>query len=404
MYLGAGAFDIIGKRRRWYAFFGLVVLVCVASIVFRGFVFSIDFSGGTQIQMPAAGARGTITTQQVKQVYHDTLGSDASSVQTAGTGTAQSIQVRSKALDTAAVAKLKSALFDKLQPKGTNGTPSQQVISDSAVSGSWGGEITRQALIALVVFLVLVTLFLTFNFERAMAGAALIKLVNDLVLTAGIYSIVGFEVSPATVIGLLTILGFSLYDTVVVFDKVKENTRGLLGLTRRTYGEAANLAVNQTLMRSINTSLIATLPVLGMLIIGAGLLGVGALKDLSLVQLTGIVTGTVSSICLATPLLVDLKMRNPAYQAQAERVAARRANLARKAATAASGTENGAAESTDAESTDAGSTDDETLLTALRQEKALAAAASVPSRTAKQGSRRARPGAKIARPTGKRKR
>jgi preprotein translocase subunit SecF len=394
MYLGAGAFDIIGKRRRWYAFFGLVVLVCVASIVFRGFVFSIDFSGGTQIQMPAAGARGTITTQQVKQVYHDTLGSDASSVQTAGTGAAQSIQVRSKALDTAAVAKLKSALFDKLQPKGTNGTPSQQVISDSAVSGSWGGEITRQALIALVVFLVLVTLFLTFYFERAMAGAALIKLVNDLVLTAGIYSIVGFEVSPATVIGLLTILGFSLYDTVVVFDKVKENTRGLLGLTRRTYGEAANLAVNQTLMRSINTSLIATLPVLGMLIIGAGLLGVGALKDLSLVQLTGIVTGTVSSICLATPLLVDLKMRNPAYQAQAERVAARRANLARKAATAASGTENGAAESTD----------DETLSAELRQEKALAAAASVPSRTAKQGSRRARPGAKIARPTGKRKR
>jgi preprotein translocase subunit SecF len=399
MYLGTGAFDIIGKRRRWYTFFGLVVLVCVASIVFRGFVFSIDFSGGTQIQMPAAGASGTITTQQVKQVYHDTVGSDASSVQTAGTGSVQSIQVRSKSLDTAAVAKLKSALFDKLQPKGTDGKPSQQVISDSAVSGSWGGEITRQALIALAVFLVLVTLFLTFYFERAMAGAALIKLVNDLVLTAGIYSIVGFEVSPATVIGLLTILGFSLYDTVVVFDKVKENTRGLLGLTRRTYGEAANLAVNQTLMRSINTSLIATLPVLGMLIIGAGLLGVGALKDLSLVQLTGIVTGTVSSICLATPLLVDLKMRNPAYQAQAERVAARRANLARKAATAASGTENGAAESADDESID-----DETLSTALRQEKALAAAASVPSRTAKQGARRARPGAKITRPTGKRKR
>jgi len=175
------------------------------------------------------------------------------------------------------------------------------------------------------------TVFLAVYFEPRMALAALVALVHDVVVTAGIYSLVGFEVSPASVIGLLTILGFSLYDTVVVFDKVQENTRGLLGLTRRTYGEAANLAVNQTLMRSINTSLIAILPVLGLLVIGVGLLGVGTLKDLALVQLVGIAAGVISSIFLATPLMVDLTMRRPAYRQQAERVAQRREKLASKA-------------------------------------------------------------------------
>ena len=198
------------------------------------------------------------------------------------------------------------------------------MISISAVSGSWGGQITQQALIALAVFLVLVTLFLAFYFERAMAAAALVALVHDVVVTMGVYSIVGFEVTPATVIGLLTILGFSLYDTVVVFDKVKENTRGLLGLTRRTYAEAANLALNQTLMRSINTSLIAVLPVVGLLVVGVGVLGVGTLADLALVQLVGILAGALSSLLLATPLLVDLKMRDRRFQEQAARVLSRR--------------------------------------------------------------------------------
>ena len=151
------------------------------------------------------------------------------------------------------------------------------------------------------MFLVLVTIFLAFYFERAMAVAALVALVHDVVVTPGIYSLVGFEVTPATAIGLLTILGFSLYDTVVVFDKVKENTRGLLGLTRRTYAEAANLALNQTLMRSINTSLIAVLPVLGLMFVGVGLLGVGTLADLALVQFVGILAGTAPRCCWPPP-------------------------------------------------------------------------------------------------------
>src|SRR5205085_6275403 len=145
-------------------------------------------------------------------------------------------------------------------------------------------------------------------------------LFHDLLLTAGVYSLVGFEVTPSTVIGLLTILGFSLYDTVVVFDKVDENTKGLSGSARMTWSEAANLAVNQTLMRSINTSIIALLPVAGLLFVGAGLLGVGTLKDLALVLLIGLASGAYSSIFIATPLVADMKEREPQFKALARRV------------------------------------------------------------------------------------
>ncbi|GAA4847941.1 protein translocase subunit SecF [Saccharopolyspora rosea] len=332
LYTGTGAFDIVGKRSRWYIALGLLVLVCIGAMGFKGFNLGIDFEGGTKIQMPSVGAQGPIQTDRVQQAFRDALGHPAETVQIVGAGGSQSIQIRSESLNSAEVGKVKQALFDELHPLDAQGKPSQQVISDSAVSGTWGGEITRQALIALGVFLVLVTVFLGFYFEKWMAVAALIALFHDILVTAGIYSLVGFEVTPSTVIGLLTILGFSLYDTVVVFDKVKENTRGLLGLTRRTYPEAANLAVNQTLMRSINTSVIALLPVIGLLVVGAGLLGVGVLEDLALVQLVGMIAGVVSSIFLATPLLVDLKMREPKYRDHAAKVRQRREKAAAKAA------------------------------------------------------------------------
>ncbi|MFI9386503.1 protein translocase subunit SecF [Kutzneria sp. NPDC052558] len=387
LYVGTGAFDIIGKRKRWYIAFAVLIVICLGSAGIKGFAWGIDFTGGTQIQMPVKGQTGIATTDGVLQVYKQTLGHDAEQAQTVGSGDSETIQLRSTALDGTSVVKLKEALFAKFKPLGTNGQPTQQAISDSAVSSSWGGDISRQALIALAVFLVLVTIFLAFYFERAMAAAALASLVNDLIITAGVYSIAGFEVTPATVIGFLTILGFSLYDTVVVFDKVRENTRGLLKLTRRTYGEAANLALNQTLMRSINTSLIALLPVLGLLVVGVVLLGVGTLQDLALIQLTGMLVGAVSSIFLATPLVVDLKMRDPKYRQQAERVAQRRANLARKAELAAQGVEDGFDPA-----------DDEQLEAEVRKEKAMAAAASTPSRTPK-----ARPSGKSGRPSGKRR-
>jgi len=408
MYVGTGAFDVVGKRKRWYIFFALLILVCIGSIVFRGFNLGIDFTGGTRISLPAQGANGNISVTQVEDAFNEALGKDPAAVQTVGTGEASTIQIRSETLNNDEVVKLKAALFEQFQPENAQGEPSERSISDSAVSASWGGEISQQALIALAVFLVLVTIFLALYFERWMAVAALAALVHDIVITAGVYSIVGFEVTPATVIGLLTILGFSLYDTVVVFDKIKENTRGLLGLTRRTYAEAANLALNQTLMRSINTSLIAVLPVIGLLVVGVGLLGVGTLQDLALVQLTGIIAGALSSIALATPILVDLKMREPKFQQQAQRVRARRENVARKAAERdASGAPADAA-IVDVDD-DLPATDDESLDAELRQERAMAAASSVPARNQKVGdnSRRGagRPaGKQQGRPSGKRRR
>lgn len=380
LYVGTGAFDVVGTRKRWYIFFGALVLVCIASMGIKGFNFGIDFEGGTQIQMPATGKNGQITEQQAKDVFAEALGRPADEAQKVGSGVSSTIQLRSDTLDATEVSKVKQALFEQLGPLGTDGQPSVRAISDSAVSASWGGEISRQALIALGVFLLAVTLFLALYFDIRMAAAALISLLHDIVVTAGVYSLVGFEVTPATVIGLLTILGFSLYDTVVVFDKVRENTRGLLGLTRRTYGEAANLALNQTLMRSFNTALIAMLPILGLLVVGYILLGSGTLQDLALVQLTGTVVGVLSSVALATPLLVDFKMRDPKYRQQAERVAARRANQARKAA---------------ASDEDFDPADDDALEAELRKEKAYAAAASVPARNQK---------AHKGRPTGKHKR
>lgn len=387
LYVGTGAFDIVGSRKRWYIFFAVLVVVSIVSIAVRGFNFGIEFSGGTQLQLPAHGTHGVITQTQAAQVFTDATGHQPSSTQTVGVGNAANVQLRSEALDEATVTKVKQALFEQLQPIGSNGQPSVQAISDSAVSASWGQEISQKALIALAVFIVLVMVFLTIYFERWMAVAALIALVHDILIPAGVYSLVGFEVTPATVIGLLTILGFSLYDTVVVFDKVRENTRGILGLTRRNYAETANLALNQTLMRSINTSVIALLPVIGLLVVGYILLGTGTLQDLALVQLTGMLAGVLSSMFLATPLLVDFKMRDPKYKQQAERVRARRANLARKAA------------EREAQEEDFDPADDDALQAELRREKAYAAAASVPARTPKSAPRRGG-----GRPAGKRKR
>jgi preprotein translocase subunit SecF len=388
LYTGTGAFDIVGRRKRYYTFFGLLVLACIGSMLFKGFNESIEFRGGTQVQFSAIGLSAAPATGAVQKVVHDTLHFGPETVQQAGSGASASVQITTKTLTVVQQEEIRQALFDSFHPRELDGKASVNAISVSAVSSSWGGEITTQALIALAVFLVLVTIFLAFYFERSMAVAALAALVHDLVVTAGVYSLIGFEVSPSTVIGFLTILGYSLYDTVVVFDKVKENSRGLLGLTRRNYPETANLALNQTLMRSINTSLIALLPVIGLLVVGVGVLGVGTLADLALVQLVGLLAGSLSSIFLATPILVDLKMRDPRFTQQAARVAARRAK-------------------NDSTTDDAepGSIDDDVLDSQVRRERALAAAAGVPART---GHRRQTAGSRSsrssARPTGKRRR
>jgi preprotein translocase subunit SecF len=320
LYTGTGAFEVVGRRKLWFAVSGIIIAIAIASIVIRGFTFGIDFKGGTTVSFP----RGDASVQQVENVFNQTLGHDAASVVMVGNGNSATVQIRSETLSNDQTAKLRDALFKAFQPEGTDGKPSAQAISDSAVSSTWGAQITKKAITALVVFLALAGLYITVRYERYMAISALATLCFDLLTTAGIYALVGFEVSPATVIGFLTILGFSLYDTVIVFDKVEENTHGFQHTTRRTFAEQANLAVNQTFMRSINTSLISVVPIVALMVVAVWLLGVGTLKDLALVQLVGILVGTYSSIFFATPLLVTLRERTDLVRTHSRRVMRRR--------------------------------------------------------------------------------
>lgn len=320
LYTGTGGFDVMGKRKLLFAITALMVAVAAASIVLRGFTFGIDFQGGTKVGFP----RGDANVAQVEQVFTETIGESPESVVIVGNGPGATVQIRSNTLTNDQTSKLRDALYEKFQPKGSDGKPSKQAISDSAVSETWGGQITKKALIALGVFLVLVGIYIALRYERYMALAALSSLTLDMIITAGIYSLIGLEVTPATVIGLLTILGYSLYDTVIVFDKVEENTKDFQHTTRRTFAEQANLAVNQTFMRSINTSIISLMPVLALMVVAVWLLGVGTLKDLSLVLMIGILAGTYSSIFFATPLLVSLRERTELVRNHTRRVRNRR--------------------------------------------------------------------------------
>ncbi|MFY9336822.1 MAG: protein translocase subunit SecF [Mycobacterium sp.] len=328
LYTGTGAFNVIGRRKLWFAFSFILVAIAVASIVLRGFTFGIDFEGGTKVSFPRAGANGEAGIAQVEETFTQAIGVSPQSVVIVGNGATSTVQIRSETLTNDQAATLRDALFDKFAPKDIDGKSSKQTISDSAVSETWGGQITKKALIALAVFLVLVTIYITIRYEKYMAMSALAALGFDLVITSGVYSLVGFEVTPATVIGLLTILGFSLYDTVIVFDKVEENTKGFEHTTRRTFAEQANLAINQTFMRSINTSLISIMPILALMVVAVWILGVGTLKDLALVQMVGVIVGTYSSIFLATPLLVTLRERTDLVRNHTRRVANRRGKSA----------------------------------------------------------------------------
>jgi preprotein translocase subunit SecF len=320
LYRGETTFNFIGSRRRWYLASAIMLAVCVLSIGFRGFNFGIEFEGGTQFQFTAPA---TVSPEEATRVVEDAGARTGAAPQVVGSGGTRQMVIRTGELSVPEQEKVKRALATRFN----------QQVSVSSVSSTWGGDITRKALRALVIFLVAVCIFIGIRFEPKMAIAAIVALIHDLILSAGVYSLVGFEVTPSTVVGLLTILGFSLYDTVVVFDKVDENARGILGGSRMTYSEAANLAVNQTLARSINTSLIALLPVAGLLFVGAGLLGVGTIKDLALVLFVGLAAGAYSSLFLATPIVCDLKEREPQYAALRKRVAGKRAAMASRSTT-----------------------------------------------------------------------
>jgi preprotein translocase subunit SecF len=313
LYMGQAGLNVVGRRKIFYLITLVILVLGLASFFLRGFHLGIDFKGGEQFQIPQTSS---VSLEDAKKAVTDG-GAVVITGQSVG-GTHATYLIKTEPLEDDAAVKVKQTISNDLN------IPANQ-ISENSVSGAWGAQITQKAGIALVVFLALVVVYLIFRFEWRMAIAAFASIIHDLFVAAAVYSIVGWEVTPNTVIGLLTILGFSLYDLVVVFDKVHENTRGITASSRMTYGEATNLAINQTLMRSINTTVISLLPVAGLLFIGAGLLGAGTLKDLGLVLFVGMLSGTYSSIFLAAPVLVDLKMRDPRYRAHAARVLARRA-------------------------------------------------------------------------------
>ncbi|ONH62238.1 protein-export membrane protein SecF [Frankia sp. CcI49] len=319
--------DFVGRRRVWYVVSGVLLTICVLSMIVRGFTLGIEFKGGAVFQFPANGG----TVEQVKDVLSDS-GVDASDSVVQQLETSKQFRVQTPTLSDEETARVEDALAKRF-----NVANPDENIAVSTVGSSWGSTITNKAIKGLIVFLVLVMVYLSVRFEWKMAAAAMAALIHDLVVTMGIYSLVGFEVTPSTIIAVLTILGFSLYDTVVVFDRVRENTAGMATSSRRTYAEATNDALNETLVRSLNTSLIALIPVASLLFVGAGLLGAGTLKDLALAQFVGIASGTYSSLFFATPLLVDLKRNESEVRALDARVGRARASRARSARVAETG-------------------------------------------------------------------
>jgi preprotein translocase subunit SecF len=323
LYRGESRINFVGNRRRWYLASAIMIAICIISFVVRGFDYGVEFAGGSQFQIPANGNH--ITTSRVNDAFTNAGTTPADPPEAVGSGSTRQIVVKTKVLPVATQVSLKAAVAKSLDL-------SQTKISVTSVSSSWGHDITVKALEGLIIFLVVVSIYISIRFQWRMAAGGIIALLHDLLIAAGIYSLVGFEVTPSTVVGLLTILGFSLYDTVVVYDKVAENSKDLLAGSRMTFSEAANIAVNQTLMRSFNTSLIALLPVAGLLFVGAGLLGVGTIKDLALILFVGLASGAYSSLFLATPIVVDLTEREPAYKALTRRVETKRAAEAKRAA------------------------------------------------------------------------
>jgi len=320
LYAGEVSYDFVGKRKTWYIISAVILVVAIGALLFRGLNLGIEFKGGAEFAMPNA----TCSVEQARGVAETATGAQAIVTQTAS-GT---VTVQTESVTPAESSVLAGQLADAC------GVPKDE-IKVQVVGPTWGSEISKKALQGLVVFILLVSIFLSIYFEWRMAVAALVALVHDLVITIGIYALTGLQVTPATVIGLLTILGYSLYDTVVVFDKVKENTRGIAGQSVLSYSDAANLAVNQTIVRSINTTVVALLPVLAIIIVGAGLLGAGTLLDLAVALAIGMFAGAYSSIFIATPFLAQLKEQQPEMKSLASRVNARRKQAA--AAASASG-------------------------------------------------------------------
>ncbi|AQU69654.1 protein translocase subunit SecF [Streptomyces niveus] len=315
LYRGEVGYDFVGKRKFWYALSILITIAAIAGLAVRGLNMGIEFKGGAVFNTP----KTSISVAAAQDHAEKASGHDAI-VQKLGNG---GLRIQVTELNTAQADKVQTQLAKDLN------IPQEKINAD-LVGPSWGNQIANKAWTGLGIFMILVVIYLAIAFEWRMAVAALIALIHDLTITVGVYALVGFEVTPGTVIGLLTILGYSLYDTVVVFDSLKEGSKDITKQTRFTYSEIANRSINSTLVRSINTTVVALLPVAGLLFIGGGVLGAGMLNDISLSLFVGLAAGAYSSIFIATPLVADLKEREPSIRALRKRVLAKRKAAAAK--------------------------------------------------------------------------
>lgn len=316
LYTGDVSYDFIGKKRRAYVLSAILVAICLLAIVVRGLNLSIDFTGGSEFTVPTQVTASTVDDHR-NAVQDDSGLPDLGEVKVNTIGDNQ-VRIQVRALNAEEINQMTSFLADRA------GLETQEV-TNNLIGPYWGQQITQQGLIALVVFLALVALMIAIYFRNwKMSAAALIALMHDLVITVGVYAILQFTFTPATLIGVLTILGYSLYDTVVVFDKIRDNTTEITQQSR-SLADASNLAVNQVLVRSINTTIIGVLPVAALLSAGLLILGTGPLKDLGLAMFVGMIAGAYSSIFLAAPIFVQMKEREPEIIAHTKRLAKRSA-------------------------------------------------------------------------------
>ncbi|HZT64876.1 MAG TPA: protein translocase subunit SecF [Acidimicrobiales bacterium] len=314
LYHGETAFDFVGRKPIWFLISAIIILIGVVSLLVRGLNFGIDFRGGTSWELRAPH----VTVAQARSAVAS-AGVPGATVQQVGSSTLR-VEAEVKGTGGAANRDLEQKVAQSLAALAHTST-SQVSVSD--IGPSWGSDISSKAWRALGFFLLAIILYLSVRFEPKMAAAAIIAVLHDILVTVGIYAIFGFLVTPDTVIAFLTILGYSLYDTVVVFDKVQENTRGLASTGRMTYTDTVNLSMNQVLMRSVNTSLVAVMPIVSVLVVGAYFLGASTLQNFGLALFIGLLSGAYSSIFIASPMLAILKEREPRYAAIRGRLASR---------------------------------------------------------------------------------
>jgi len=317
LYYGQTRFDFVRKRRWWFGASAVVITAGLISLGVRGLNYSIEFVGGTSWQVPAPG----VTVAQAQTVLTP-LGFGGATITVLGHGSKQTLNVEAKlAAHAPGVSLTEAAKVATVLAALAHKPPSS--VSIESVGPTWGSDITHKAIEALIVFLIVIAAYISIFFEWKMAAAALVAVVHDVIITVGIYSLASFLVTPDTVVAFLTILGYSLYDTIVVFDRVRDNSRGLGATGKLSYTDVVNLSMNQTLARSINTSLVAILPILSVLVLGAQILGAVTLEYFGLALLIGLTSGAYSSIFIASPLLAMLKEREPRYRQIRERLESR---------------------------------------------------------------------------------